>query len=610
MKVISLWILCFMAMLPGMVFSQQIPGGPPNASPQPHEVSPSPGSATAAEWTTTSNFIYRTTTYTFSDLVIFSYQDSTKIYIRNSMGTVVDSAFMNQDEYHVTSPGAGNYSVESNTPFSLLTGDPISNAVLGYFAVDQSGRPLSTRLNTYFPQEYYGDERFIVFAYEDDTEFRIINLDTQTILASGILHRGEHYVMNSNFNTFLGVRANKPVSALSYTDQGYYFPATNGTFAGTEFFGFSGYLANWPNGVIVVAYQDSTIFHLLNSVTGDTVVTDTLNEGEVFSQTVTNPFFWHLLSNKSVTVCNTPYAYYSSAYYHLVRHSDETGKGIGTNFYAPVIAGNLDVFSYEDGNDVIIINMTSGDTLATITLNQGEGYSAYIDTKTVLHITGTKNLSVISSHGGGWGADFMPLNYALQLPDLIVQTRDIIFTPDKTDWSPGEPITIQATIVNQGNATAKGIAVQFFDGPPQAGNTISQRFYLDSLQAGASAQFATQWTIPQNPEYHKIYVQTYVRIGQESNTDNNVAARPLVPNKDLEPPLSTTIKAPSTVKVDGDTTTFREFDLTVTLYNSGDTTAFNARAILHLPPEWSVVSTVSKINSAQEMIPFATLEIS
>ncbi len=591
-------ILIALAALPVTAFSQQIPGAPPDAHLNPLPAPLSSGiNSVNVEWTTDSNFIYRTTSYTFSDLVVFSYTDSTKVRILNSSGAVVDSVTLQQDNYHVFSPGAGLFIVEANHPFSLLIGDPISREVLGFFAVDQSGSPLSTRLNTYFPDSYYGGELFIVFAYEDETEFQIINLTTNTILASGVLNRGEHYAMGNHFGTFLGVTANKPVSALSYTDQGYYIPATNGTFAGKEFFGYSAKVGGWPNGVIVVAYHDSTEFIILNSTTGDTVAVDTLNTGEVFAQVVTNPLYWQVISTKPVTVCNSPYAYFNGAYYHLIRQIDETGRGIGTNFYAPVIAGDLNVFSYEDNNTILILDTSNGDTLANITLNQGENYSTYLYSKTVLHITGTKNLSVISSNGGGWGADFMPLNYTLQLPDLVVRTQNIKFVPDKTDWTPGESVTIYATVTNQGNVTAKSVQLQFFDGPPEAGNTISQQFSLDSLQAGDSARFATQWTIPEKPEYHKVYVKAYLQTGQESNTDNNVAARPLVPNNDLQPPLSTTIKAPATVKVSGDTTEFREFDLTVVLFNAGDTTAFNARAILHLPPEWSVVSSVSKVNT-------------
>ncbi len=597
MKFVKVFLVFLLSIAINTAMAQVPTGAPPHANPVPFFAPSGTSTEMAESRVTTTDFIYQTTTYTFADLVVFSYHDSTKIYIIDNVGTAIDSVVINENEYHVFSPGAGIYRLEANNPFSLLVGDPITNLVLGYFAVDQSGRPMATRLNTYMPESYYGGEHFIVFAYEDNTEFQIEDLSTNTVIASGILHRGEHFELNSNYNSFLGVTANRPVSALSYTDQGYYIPATNGTFSGTEFFGFSGYVGNWPNGIIAVAYHDNTIITILNSDTGDTLAIDTLNTGEVYPHIVYGDTYWHLMSNNPVTVCNTPYAYYGGAYYYLVRQMDESGRGIGTNFYAPVIQGDLNVFSYEDSNQVVIVNQETGDTLANVTLQKGENYYMYTY-KTVLHITGTKNLSVISSYGGGYGADFMPLNYALELPDLVVTASDITFDPPQTNWQEGDAITIRATIRNAGNATAKSVRVQFFDGPPEGGHVISQRFYLDSLQVGDSARFETSWTVPANPEYHKIYVQTYVQSGQESSTSNNVAARPLIPNRDLEPPLSTSLKAPATVKVEGDTTEFREFDLTVSVFNSGDTTAFNAVAILHLPREWSVVDTDSTTQKA------------
>jgi len=590
MKLISIISAIFLAIFMNTGNGQVPRGALPNAVPAAPGSVLSPSSGMTGTYLATDGFTYQTTTYTFADLVVFSYHNSTTIFILDDTGTKIDSVSLNENQYHVFSPGGGIYTLEANNPFALLVGDPITNQVLGYFAVDQSGRPLATRLNTYLPKDYYGGERFVIFAYEDNTEFKIENLTTNTLIASGILNRGDHFELQKNFDSFLGVTANRPVSALSYTDQGYYIPATNGTFAGTEFFGFSGTVGGWPNGVIVVAYHDSTIFTIRNTDTGDTLWTDTLNTGEVYPYVVNQATYWQVVSNKTVTVCNTPYAYYSGAYYYLVRQMDESGRGIGTNFYAPVISGDLNVFSYEDSNQVVIVNQATGDTLANIMLGKAQNY--YINTtKTVLHITGTKNLSVISSYGGGFGADFMPLNYALNLPDLAISTSDIIFDPQKTNYEPGEPVTVFATVRNVGSATAQSVRLQFFDGPPEAGNVISQRFYLDSLKAGDSAQFSVSWTVPTKPEYHKVYVKTYVQSGQESSTSNNIASRPIIPNRDLEPPLSTTIKAPASVKIQGDTTEFREFDLVVTLYNASTVTATNARAILHIPPEWSVVDT-------------------
>jgi len=237
------------------------------------------------------------------------------------------------------------YSVECTKSFSVLVGDPVSANVLGYFAVDESGSPLSTRLNTYMPAYYTSGEHFIVFGYYAGTEYVIKNLQTGTVIAAGILNEGEHFQLDGYSNTFIGVEANKPVSALSYTDQGYFIPATNGTFAGTKFYGFSGYVGNWPNGIIVTGYSDSTHYLIMNSTTGDTIASGVVNEGETFAQITSSDMYYSVETDQIVTVSNTPYANYSGSYYYLVRQVDESGLGIGTNFYAPAISGQFDIFS-------------------------------------------------------------------------------------------------------------------------------------------------------------------------------------------------------------------------------------------------------------------------
>lgn len=256
-------------------------------------------------------FLYSTTTYTFGDLVVFSYFDDSQFFLYDNSGNKLDSVILQNNQYYVFSPGSGIYQVEGTNSFSLLTGDPVSRDVLGFFAVDESGSPLSTRLNTYMPDHYTSGEHFILFAYNDGTEFAIKNLSDSTIISAGVLNKGEHLQLDGYNGTFLGIESNKPVSALSYTDQGYYIPASNGTFAGTEFYGFSGYLGSWPNGIIVTAYSDTTTFLIINSETGDTLATDTLNTGEVYAYPVYSEIYWQVTANHSVTVCNTPYAAYS-----------------------------------------------------------------------------------------------------------------------------------------------------------------------------------------------------------------------------------------------------------------------------------------------------------
>ncbi len=531
-------------------------------------------------------YFYSTTTYTFTDLVVFSYFDESSFYVYNQAGAKIDSVTLNENQYHVFSTGTGVYRVECTQSFTVLVGDPVSRSVLGYFAVDESGSPISARLNTYMPDYYTSGEHFIIFAYHSATDFVIKDLQTSTVIAAGVLNEGEHFQLDGYSNTFIGVEASKPVSALSYTDQGYFIPAANGTFAGTLFYGFSGYVGGWPNGIILTAYSDSTHFLVRNSVTGDTVASGVINEGETYSEAIYNEIYYSVTTDLPVTVSNTPYAAYSGSYYYLVRQIDQSGLGIGTNFYAPVIDGQFDVFSFADENIITITEMGSGNLIWSDTLNRYENYS-FIPIRAVYHVSSTKNVSVISSWGGGWGADFVPLNFALSLPDLSISSGDIQFLPEAETRITGELVTIQATVRNLGHETAEQVRVQFYDGDPGAGIAISEAYIVSAIAPGESEKVHFDWTVPEYAAYHNIYVQVdkWDQI-RESNESNNTAFKSLIANDDLLPPLTTVVEAPTTVFVNAQNEPeFDTFKVNFDLFNTGTVSAENAKASISLPPE-------------------------
>ena len=530
-----------------------------------------------------NDLAFATTTYTFADLVVFSYFDNSNFIVLNSSGEVIDEVTLNSDEFHIFSPGTGVYRIEGSNSFTLLIGDPVSASILGYFAVDESGRPVSTRLNTYMPSYYYGGEHFIIFGYSDNTEFIVKNLSTGATVASGILNEGEHFQLDGYLNIFLGVYGSKPVSALSYTDQGYFIPATNGTFAGNHFYGFSGYVGGWPNSITITAYHDDTEYVILNSADGDTISSGILNQGEATDDYVIEDTYWEVKTSNICTVNNTPYGYYSALYYHLTRQIDESGFGIGTNFYSPVIIGEVDIFSYEDENEIKVVDMSTLETVWTGTLNSGEGYNLYSN-KTVYHITGTKNLSVISSEGGSFGADFMPLNFASTLPDLSISGEDIILLPDVENRSPNDPITIEATVHNYGFETAQNVAIRIYDGDPDGGVPISQKISTNVIEPGGSHTFTYDWNVPENPTYHAVYVLVDPDNDiVESNSSNNLASKYIIPNDDLLPPLSTVVDAPAAVKVIEDIPDFTQFEIKVNIFNTGSVDATNVSISISLP---------------------------
>ncbi len=532
--------------------------------------------------------VYATTTYTFADIVVFSYFDSTEYSLYNTLGIKIDSVKLGMNSYHVFSPGVGIYSIQGTKSFTLLIGDPISRSVMGFFAVDESGRPLSTNINTFMPKNYYSKEHFIVFAYSNNTGFQIKDLSSGSIIATGILNEGEHYQLDGYNNTFINVTSNKPISALSYTDQGYYIPATNGTFAGNHFFGFSGSVAGFRNGIIVTAYNDFTSFIIKNSTTNDTIAIDTLNAGEVFSRVVYADTYWEIIASNNCTVCNTPYAAYSSSYYYLTRQIDEDGLGIGNNFYTPVIPGNYNVFSYEDENIVTIVDQSDSSLVWSDTLNTGEEYSMN-SLKKVYHVTSDKNISIISSWGGSYGADFMPLSFTTGLPDLAITEEYIVFTPDTVE-NEGDSIRIDATVYNYGYQTAYEVECQFFDGDPSGGNPISELLVTDSIPAGGNYTFSVDWIAPSRIKYHavNVLVDPYDRI-RESNSSNNLMFKYLIENDDLLPPFTTGIDAPKSINTHYGVLDTSQFEITVYMFNTGNVDATNSFANIFLPEGLSLV---------------------
>ena len=571
--------------------AQQKPGAAPGVTePLPTMYNPV-GFHVPQKVVSADTFIYATTTQTFNDLVVFSYFGGTVFNLIDDAGTVLESVTLNGDEFHTFSPGTGVFRVEGSNSFTLLTGDPVSASVMGFFAVDEGGRALSTRLNTFMPAQLWGGEAFIVFAYEDDTQFVITDLTNQTVVASGVLNTGQHYQLDGVNGVFLGVTGSKPVSALSYADQGYHIPATNGTFAGQSFYGFSGYVGNWANGVIVTAYHDNTNYDIINTDTGDTLSSGTLASGETGSISITGPTYYKVEADQNVTVSNTPFAAWASAYFYLVRQVDETGSGIGTNFIAPVIPGDMDVFSHEDDNIITVYDNWLGQVAYTDTLQSGEGFRHNFFSKTVFHVTSTKNMSILTWNGGGWGADFVPLGFADALPDLAISGGDIVFDPDTASREVGDPINIKATIYNYGTEAAQNVAVQMFDGDPDGGIPIAPPIYVAEILGSSSATVEVDWTVPDFQEYHAIYVAVDLDDAIiESNSSNNEAFRFIIANDDLLPPLSTTIDAPSTIEYIGGVFGDSTITITANIFNNGTVDATNATANLYLPDGLSLAN--------------------
>ncbi len=546
---------------------------------------------------------FNTTVYTFDDITIFSYFNDSDILITNALGDTVFTDTLAENSFANFNANNGIFNISGGKSYTVLVGDAISNIVQGYFAIDQSGRGTSTLLNTYMVGSYQNEERFIVFGYQDNTSFSIKNLETNEILFAGVLNKGEHYTLPSTpHRTFLQVSASKPVSALSYGDQDYYVPAANGRFSGTTFYGYSAHIGNWTNSITVSSYHDNNVVYAFNSETGDTLMADTLGQGEVFTHPVTEETYWEVQAQKTVTVANIPYADWSGSYYYMTRAMDETGIGAGKLFYVPAISSRMDVFSFDDDNDVRITYLgdkddfpytTSKDTVFEGTLNAGEGYNFYtLSGNHVYKVESTGNSSVLQSNGGA-GADFMPLSFAQELPDLAISEDGLSFTPADSVFQEGDLVTVSLVVRNFGPIDAENVVLALYDGDISSEGTapVIGTEEVSIIPAQDSVILSLDFVVPQDPEFRTLSLQVDPEgLVQESNSSNNTIIRPLVPNKDLLPPLPISVTAPSGLEIEGDSLAGNPFKVTANIFNQGTVNAENVTVEMELFDGLTLVS--------------------
>ena len=535
--------------------------------------------------------LYTATTFTFGDIAIFSYFDSTVVNIVDASGNVVGNATMRADTIYSISPGQGIYTISGNKPYSVLIGDPITNYVNGYFALDQSGRGLSTKLNTwmmYSGSSYY-DPHFIIFAYQDNTQFTLKDLQTGSILYAGTLNTGQYFDypnVASISDKALQVVSNLPVSALSYTDQDYYVPSSNGGFSGTLFYGFSGYSGSWENSITIVSYADNNNVLVTDINTGDTLGSFTLGLWQVKTIPVFKDTYWKIVSSGTVTAADIPFAGWSGSYDYMARTSDSTGTNTGKAYIVPTIQSQISIFSYDDNNRVIVTLLgdtsypyTSPTQIADTLLQSGQGYIFSSNSGNyVYRVEGTGRVSVLQS-SGGFGADFMPLGYTLDLPDLAISQNDIVFTPADSVYKQGEQIQIGVTVHNQGTVDASNVYVELYDGNPDVGVAPPVgSFQIPLIPAGGSYTGSVPYVVPSNSQYHFIYVKVDPNNTiAESNESNNEAFKPLKANQDLLPPLSVYITAPSALGIQKSNLSPNPFVVHADIFNTGTVDAGNVR---------------------------------
>ena len=371
---------------------------------------------------------YDTYTYTHSDILLFSYSNGTQFEVYNNASELVWNGTINAGGHEGLSSSenvtAGIYKIKGTNPYSVLIGDAISSTVMGYYAIDENGNATSKKMYTYQVHSYSAYGRvFGVFAYENLTSVNISNSVTGENIWSGTLNAGEHYGDTNLTDTYVTVSATKPVSALSYTDQGYYIPASSGTFIGKEFYSYVGDTYGWLHDLNLIAYNDNTTVNVTNSETGASIWNGMLNANSVQSVPFENAAYVTIKSDKDINAGSFPYGSWNSGYYYLVYAEDTSGTGIGTRFVFPAIAnGKMVIFSYSDNALTKVVNSVGAEIWSGY-LNNGEFKDLVISTKDVYQITSTNSISVIYYYGNSAGADFSPVYYSQTKPPYVTLTQ-------------------------------------------------------------------------------------------------------------------------------------------------------------------------------------------
>ncbi|MCK9210050.1 MAG: T9SS type A sorting domain-containing protein [Ignavibacteriaceae bacterium] len=602
MKIRILSVILFSFVYCLSIYSQQkteiFGGAPPNFKPQ-ITTSMEKGETTFSTAQQVASDSFQTTVYTFGDLAVFSYFSDTQVKIYDQSGYLSYQQTLSADTIYNVHPGSGIFRIVSNKSFTILVGDAISSYVNGYFAVDEAGKGVSLKLNTWMMSGYQSaQDEFAIFAYEDNTGFTVKNLETKEIIYAGTLAKGKYFsfrqagLLSSIYKTALQVSGTKPVSALSYTDQDYYVPSANGTFTGTEFYGYSAYEGSWVNSITITSYANNNKVTIKNIDDGTVIDTVTLMRGQVYTKGIYAPTYWAVSSQGPVTAANIPYFGWTGSYYYMTRAIDETGTGAGKLFYVPTIASNVRVFSFDNNNNVKITQLglntaypyPSSTEIYNGTLNYGEVYSFNSLTGNMVYkIEGTGNVAVLQSNGGA-GADFMPLSYASKLPDLTLSVDDIAFSVPDSVYVPGDVIRVTLTIRNTGAVDAENVPVVAYDGDPDIGSaTPVANAVLASIKAGSYANYDFNYTIPIWPEYHNLVVKIDPNnFVVEANKSNNKAQRFLRANKDLLPPLAVTTTAPSALTIVSGILTPNPFQVRYDIFNTGTVSASNVQINLSL----------------------------
>lgn len=371
---------------------------------------------------------YPSYVFTHSEIVLFGYSNGTSITVTDSRGQNIWRGTLNAGRHQVLQPGAGVYHIMGSQPYATLVGDPTTGAVLGFYAVDQHGQGTSKLFYTYQSQGNpgilgigKGPKNFVIFAYQNNTKIMLKETDSGRLVWQGSLNAGEAHFAPDLERLFLTVEASHPVSALSYSDQGYYVPAESGRFIGRRFYTWAGNAGGWIHDLNIIAYADDTSVIVQDTQNKEVLWQGVLAAGRFHTVQGVNDRQIAIETSRDAAVSVSPTTSYDSKYAHMIFAQDETGAGIGKRFYYPAMAGaRLEIFAYEDDAQVEVRNQI-GATVFQGKLNRGQSTS-FDSQHTLYTIISSHPVAALMDWGNEAGADFAPPYYAAPTATLPTVT--------------------------------------------------------------------------------------------------------------------------------------------------------------------------------------------
>lgn len=347
--------------------------------------------------------------YAYDKIYIFGYIDGTNFTLYNSVGSPMQSGTLDDGEYISIPLSSGQYKLDASNLVAVCAGASDDN-IVGFYALNEASLAVGMKFTSY--QYNWGSGgKEIVFAYEDNTTIQVFNANTQALLGTGVINAGEHWIPVGATGALRTV-ANKRVSVLNFTDIGYSVPSGTGLFTGTLFHGYIGQTSG-PGDLIITSYADNNAVTVTNTTTGVPVYTGTLQTGEFWYSSYTEMYFT-VESTDAVSVAVNPFAAATPSYHYMDIAVDEGGTRIGTNFFFTSVNGQLDLFSYENNNDIVVMDTHETPSQADDTLvwsgilGQG-GHYLVTAHKTQWHVTSTLPMTIFHSYGTQAGAEFIPL---------------------------------------------------------------------------------------------------------------------------------------------------------------------------------------------------------